>query len=55
VILDDLEAVLPLAGRADLVVAHMVVHRADLWARLGDLRAMGAAGIVALPTDAIVD
>jgi ATP phosphoribosyltransferase len=47
--------VLPLAGRADLVAAHMVVDRSDLWARLGDLRAMGASGIVALPTDAIVD
>ena len=47
--------VLPLAGRDDLVAAHMVVDRSDLWARLADLRAMGASGIVALPTDAIVD
>lgn len=47
--------VLPLAGRDDLVAAHMVVDRSELWARLPDLRAMGASGIVALPTDAIVD
>ena len=47
--------VLPLAGRDDLVAAHIVVQRANLWARLGDLRALGATGIVALPTDAIVE
>jgi ATP phosphoribosyltransferase-like protein len=47
--------VLPLAGAADLVAAHMVVDQADLWARLADPRAMGAAGHRALPTDAIVD
>ena len=47
--------VLPLSGRDDLVAAHIVVHRADLWARLSDLRALGATGIVALPTDAIVE
>jgi len=47
--------VLPLAGRDDLVAAHIVVDRADLWARLGDLRAIGASGIVALPTDAILE
>jgi ATP phosphoribosyltransferase len=46
--------VLPLAGRTDLVAAHLVVDRSDLWARLGDLRALGASGIVALPTDAIL-
>ncbi len=32
---------LPLAGRDDLVAAHMVVDRSDLWARLADLRALG--------------
>ncbi len=47
--------VLPLAGRDDLVAAHMVVERADLWSRLRDLRAIGATGIVALPTDAILE
>jgi ATP phosphoribosyltransferase len=47
--------VLPLSGRDDLVAAHIVVDRSDLWARLSDLRALGATGIVALPTDAIVE
>lgn len=47
--------VLPLAGREDLVAAHIVVKRQELWARLSDLRALGATGIVALPTDAIVE
>ncbi|MGI9605118.1 MAG: ATP phosphoribosyltransferase [Acidimicrobiales bacterium] len=46
--------VLPLAGREDLVAAHIVVQRKNLWAKLGELRAMGATGIVALPTDAIL-
>ncbi len=46
---------LPLAGRDDLVAAHMVVQREDLWARLSDLRNLGATGIVALPTDAILE
>ncbi|MEM7092140.1 MAG: ATP phosphoribosyltransferase [Actinomycetota bacterium] len=45
----------PLAGRDDLVAAHMVVQKANLWARLSDLRALGATGIVALPTDAILE
>ncbi len=47
--------VLPLSGHDDLVAAHMVVRRDELWARLRDLRALGATGIVALPTDAILD
>jgi ATP phosphoribosyltransferase len=47
--------VLPLSGRDDLVAAHMVVRRDELWSRLRDLRALGATGIVALPTDAILD
>jgi ATP phosphoribosyltransferase len=46
--------VLPLAGRSDLVAAHLVVDRSELWSKLGDLRALGASGIVALPTDAIL-
>ncbi len=46
---------LPLAGRDDLVAAHMVVQRENLWAKLADLRELGATGIVALPTDAILE
>ncbi len=46
--------VLPLAGRDDLVAAHLVVDRSELWTKLGELRALGASGIVALPTDAIL-
>lgn len=46
---------LPLSGREDLVAAHLVVRRDNLWARLSDLRALGATGIVALPTDAILE
>jgi ATP phosphoribosyltransferase len=46
---------LPLAGREDLVAVHLVVQRDNLWARLGDLRELGATGIVALPTDAILE
>jgi ATP phosphoribosyltransferase len=46
---------LPLAGRDDLVAVHLVVHHDNLWARLGDLRALGATGIVALPTNAILE
>jgi ATP phosphoribosyltransferase len=46
---------LPLAGRDDLVAVHLVVRHDNLWARLGDLRALGATGIVALPTNAILE
>lgn len=46
--------VLPLAGREDLVAVHFVVADADLWSRLGDLRAVGATGIVALQPDALL-
>ncbi len=46
--------VLPLAGREDLVAAHIVVQRRNLWSKLGELRSMGATGIVALKTDAIL-
>lgn len=46
--------VLPLAGRDDLVAAHIVVKKANLWSKLAELQAMGATGIVALNTDAIV-
>lgn len=46
---------LPLAGRSDLVAVHLVVQRDRLWAHLADLRELGATGIVALPTDAILE
>lgn len=46
--------ILPLAGRDDLVAVHLVVATSDLWRRLGELRAMGATGIVALPPDALL-
>ncbi|GJM37034.1 MAG: ATP phosphoribosyltransferase [Acidimicrobiales bacterium] len=46
---------LPLAGRDDLVAVHLVVKRERLWANLADLRELGATGIVALPTDAILE
>jgi ATP phosphoribosyltransferase len=46
--------VLPLAGRDDLVAVHFVVRSDELWARLGDLRALGATGIVALEPQALL-
>jgi len=46
--------VLPLTGRDDLVAVHFVVGQTELWARLGDLRALGATGIVALQPQALV-
>ena len=46
--------ILPLAGRDDLVAAHIVVKKAALWSKLSELQAIGATGIVALNTDAIV-
>lgn len=46
--------VLPLAGRTDLVAVHFVVGADELWERLGDLRALGATGIVALTPQAIL-
>lgn len=46
--------VLPLAGRDDLVAVHLVVEAAALFRRLGELRALGASGIVALPPDALL-
>lgn len=47
--------ILPLAGRDDIVAAHIVVARTTLWEHLGALRSLGATGIVALPTDAIAE
>ncbi len=46
--------VLPLAGREDLVAVHFVVGDTDLWERLGDLRSLGATGIVALQPQALL-
>lgn len=46
--------VLPLAERADLVAVHLVTTAGDFWARLQELRALGATGIVALPPDALL-
>ena len=46
--------VLPLAGRDDLVAVHLIVEESRLWAQLGALRGLGASGIVALRTDAIL-
>jgi len=46
--------VLPLAGRDDLVAIHLVVEAKELFRRLGELRALGASGIVALPPDAVL-
>lgn len=46
--------ILPLAGREDLVAAHIVVKRPNLWSKLTALREMGATDIVALNTDGIL-
>ena len=46
--------VLPLAGRDDLVAVHFVVTASELWERLGDLRTLGATGIVALQPQALL-
>ncbi|HEV2785399.1 MAG TPA: ATP phosphoribosyltransferase, partial [Solirubrobacteraceae bacterium] len=46
--------VLPLAGRNDLVAVHFVVTASELWERLGDLRMLGATGIVALEPQALL-
>ena len=45
--------ILPLSGRDDLVAAHIVVKRANLWGNLTSLRKIGASDIVALNTDAL--
>lgn len=45
--------ILPLSGRDDLVAAHIVVKRANLWGNLTSLREIGASDIVALNTDAL--
>lgn len=46
--------VLPLTERTDLVAVHLVVEASEFWRRLGSLQAVGAAGVVALPLDALI-
>jgi ATP phosphoribosyltransferase len=46
--------VLPLAGRDDLVAVHFVVGASAFWARLGEVRAAGATGIVSVALDALL-
>ena len=46
--------VLPLSGNTGLVAVHIVVKTTDLWERLGELREMGATGIVALEPGALL-
>ncbi|MEO2104140.1 MAG: ATP phosphoribosyltransferase [Actinomycetota bacterium] len=47
--------VLPLAGRDDLVAVHFVAKNEELWARLADLRGLGATDIVATQPVALLD
>jgi ATP phosphoribosyltransferase len=46
--------VLPLAGRDDLVAVHLVVEASSFWAHLGEIRAVGATGIVSVTPDALL-
>jgi ATP phosphoribosyltransferase len=46
--------VLPLAGRDDLVAVHLVVEASFFWAHLGEIRAVGATGIVSVTPDALL-
>lgn len=46
--------VLPLAERSDLVAVHLVIPASDFWEKLGQLRRLGATGIVALTPDALI-
>jgi ATP phosphoribosyltransferase len=46
--------VLPLAGRDDLVAVHLVVEASFFWAHLGEIRAVGASGIVSVTPDALL-
>ena len=46
--------VLPLAGHDELAAVHLVIDAEQLWARLADLRALGATGIVALQPRALL-
>ena len=46
--------VLPLAERSDLVAVHLVIPAMAFWENLGELRRLGATGIVALTPDALI-
>jgi ATP phosphoribosyltransferase len=46
--------VLPLAGRDDLVAVHLVVEASSFWGHLGEIRAVGASGIVSITPDALL-
>lgn len=46
--------VLPLAGRDDLVAVHLVIDASSFWAHLGEIRAVGASGIVSVTPDALL-
>lgn len=46
--------ILPLTGRDDLVAVHFVVEAALFWARLGEVQAAGATGIVSVTPDALL-
>jgi ATP phosphoribosyltransferase len=46
--------VLPLAGRDDLVAVHLVVEASSFWAHLGEIRAVGASGIVSMTPAALL-
>lgn len=46
--------VVPLAERSDVVAVHFILPTATLWSQLGELRRLGATGIVAVPPAAIL-
>lgn len=46
--------VLPLAEREDLVAVHLVLTAAEFWSGLGQLRGLGASGIVSLAPEALL-
>ena len=46
--------VLPLAGRQDIVDVHLVADVESIWSSLGELRAVGATGIVAIEPDGLL-
>jgi ATP phosphoribosyltransferase len=55
-IVHGLEAptVVPLAERTDVVAVHFILTTTTLWSKLGELRTLGATGIVAVPPAAIL-
>jgi ATP phosphoribosyltransferase len=46
--------VVPLAERDDVVAVHFILPTTTLWSQLGELRKLGATGIVAVPPAAIL-